>query len=700
MSLPTFSERHKNQQKFVEAVHSGASEFQASIIASRILKDSASDLINPKSPIVKPSDFKDLDKSANRISRAIGSGEMIYIAFDFEIESVASASILYKAITEFFHHSKQRIRMLSSNRIIDGFGFTNDFLERVINVSPKPSLIISVNQSSVINSAIKDFSSVMKENGMFGDVISVSNKKASEDMVCKDLFGVINPNNPKNISNQPATSGVLTMMLVSRIKAKLENKGLYKKTGKLNDLLPLVLIGSLDESNNMASGLNRFMIKLSMRKIANCVDTDTIPPWLIALSELVNTPPHHLNTTEAFKTTLSPILTAASMSEKNALLAVKLLVASNVKDARRYLYVINKDNKVVVGKKNPIALYLENAEKQLMQTPSTAVTYTSKQALGVLNQAVDGIVSEFGCVAGVFTNYTMRQKQIPTSFLEDNNLDFFKDMDDRVIVDLPNSEQIVVSKAIKTTLPSFELFSVFGNDVRKIKDLSLDEAIKLSPKKLFKGMASKLYTIDTPFGEVCFDITSWRKPKLYTNNIHEIKGVVRSPESINLKEIIKDIQNMFPKIFLDLNGTENLQNIQIKFDQFSLFKKEIDERVEAAVVENNLHLKPMNLVDSLCDRVVDYRLLEEINELEPFGNHFQEPTFKIKAKVDKVFVIKGRRQYRVTCANHGESLILTHSTAIECKLNANDEFVATVMIKNNIDGKTGVSLVAKNISKI
>ena len=258
-----------------------------------------------------------------------------------------------------------------------------------------------------------------------------------------------------------------------------------------------------------------------------------------------------------------------------------------------------------------------------------------------------------------------------------------------------------MSKAIKTTLPTFELFSVFGNDVKKIRNLTIDEAVKLSPKKLFKGMLAKPYHIDTDFGSVCLDLTSWRKPKLYTNTIHDIKGIIRSPKSININEILTTIQKKFPKMFSEIHGDEHVQNIQLRFNQLPILKAELSRLVDEAVRIEKLILKPVNYVDGLCNRSIDHRLLDEIIELEPFGDNFPEPTFFISARIDKIFATEGNSQYRITCENSNESLILTHcSDILKCKLMSGDDIEAVVKVRANIDGKAGVSLLAISISKI
>ncbi|UKA04648.1 hypothetical protein [Photobacterium damselae] len=700
MSSLSFSERHRIEQKYVESIHAGASELQAAIISSRILKESASDIIAPSAPNINPSSLKDLDKSSNRIARAIGSGEMIYLSFDFEIESVASASLLYKAITELFNHNPRRIRMLASNRIVDGFGFTTEFLERIKITSPTPTLIVSLNQSTDANTVAKDYSKFMKEQGLFGDLICVTSKRITNDTPVNNIFGMINPNNTSNLSELNSTAGITTMMLVSRIRAKLANKGISRNIGKINDLLPLSLIGSLDETNDMTDKLNRFMIKSAFRKLTNMLTDATTPPWVIALSLSSGIPLEQFNNIEVFKSSINKLIVAASLSEKNALLAAKFFIAKRAKDAERYLFLLQKDNVGVIGKTNPIAPYIENARIELETTPNTAITFSSSPVLGVMTQAVDGIINEFGCVSGLFTTYTVRQRHITPQYLEENSIDMFKELDDRVVIDLADSQQIIVSKAIKTTLPTFELVSVFGGDVKKIRDLSLDEAVKLSPKKLFKGMASKVHSLDTKFGTVCLDLTSWRKPKLYTNSINDIKGIIRSPENINVKIMLEEIQKKHPKIFSEIHGDENLQNIRMHFSKLALLKSELSSMVNKLVIDRGLTLEPTNYVDSLCGRHIDQRMLEEITELEPFGENFPEPTFQITGKIDKVFVVKDRCQYRVTC-NHGESLLLLHNLEIsESKMSRGDTFNAIVRIKPNVDGKFGVSLLADAIAKI
>ncbi len=93
------------------------------ILASRFADDECKKL----SDIPMPHSFKDIDKAAKRIKKAIDKKEKIAIVGDYDVDGVVSLVIL----STFFDDLKVEYDLVIPNRFLDGYGINLDIIKRL-----------------------------------------------------------------------------------------------------------------------------------------------------------------------------------------------------------------------------------------------------------------------------------------------------------------------------------------------------------------------------------------------------------------------------------------------------------------------------------------------------------------------------------------------------------------------------------------
>ena len=96
--------------------------------------------LNPKlSDLYNPFLLKDMDRAVERIKKAIKNNEKVLIFGDYDVDGVSASAILIK----YFASINFYVDFYLPNRYIDGYGLTNDTIDKV-KKEYNPSLIITV----------------------------------------------------------------------------------------------------------------------------------------------------------------------------------------------------------------------------------------------------------------------------------------------------------------------------------------------------------------------------------------------------------------------------------------------------------------------------------------------------------------------------------------------------------------------------
>src|SRR4051812_31050331 len=125
MSTPQIQPRAVDAAVEREAIALGLDPVLARIVAGRITASEgplARLLVPTLGHLDDPSSLSDIDKAAERLSRAITGDEHIGLATDHDADGVTSCAVFKEALTRVFGIPEHRIQLFISHRLLEGYG--------------------------------------------------------------------------------------------------------------------------------------------------------------------------------------------------------------------------------------------------------------------------------------------------------------------------------------------------------------------------------------------------------------------------------------------------------------------------------------------------------------------------------------------------------------------------------------------------
>ncbi|MDR1168337.1 MAG: single-stranded-DNA-specific exonuclease RecJ [Heliobacteriaceae bacterium] len=216
------------------------------------------EFLNPlEMKLLHPNVFTDMEKSAERIVRAIDNKEKIVIHGDFDADGITATALLYRT----FKFLDADVNYFIPDREKEGHGFDTAALVKLMT-SLKPKVIISV------DCGISDVEAVDFLNSFKIDVIITDHHEAPE--VLPKAFGIINPKaqnaldeklTAKEITNMTALAGVGVAFKLAQVL--LEK---YNKTEFIYEILPYAAVGTIADIVPLI-GENRYIVTKGLQLI-------------------------------------------------------------------------------------------------------------------------------------------------------------------------------------------------------------------------------------------------------------------------------------------------------------------------------------------------------------------------------------------------------------------------------------------------
>lgn len=184
----------------------------------------------------QPTVFTDMEKTVERLSRAIDNQEKIVIYGDFDADGVTSTSLLYRT----FSHLGANVSYFIPDREKEGHGFDTKALVKLMTAL-KPKVIISV------DCGISDAEAVNFIKSFKIDVIITDHHEAPEKL--PDAYAIINPKAPDALDENLSAKDIesLTSLAGVGVAFKVATGLLqhYGKTDFIPSILPYVAVGTV-----------------------------------------------------------------------------------------------------------------------------------------------------------------------------------------------------------------------------------------------------------------------------------------------------------------------------------------------------------------------------------------------------------------------------------------------------------------------
>ncbi|KEO91288.1 recombinase RecJ [Erythrobacter longus] len=206
-----------------------------------------------------PSEFRDMEKAAERIASAVINAEQITVYGDYDVDGATSAALLIDLLASLGVKAGYYI----PDRLLEGYGPSGEALVRLANDGS--SLIVTVDCGAMAYEAL----TMARDAGV--DVIVVDHHKCASEL--PPTAALVNPNRLDESDlaashGHLAAVGVAFLLAISLVRT-LRAKGYFKdrKEPDLMGLLDLVALGTVADVAAL-HGLNRAFVSQGLKVLA------------------------------------------------------------------------------------------------------------------------------------------------------------------------------------------------------------------------------------------------------------------------------------------------------------------------------------------------------------------------------------------------------------------------------------------------
>lgn len=578
---PLIKQRILNKEIYDEAILAGYTPLQSRIIANRELPE-GTNLIQFKYPDINKIPniglLADIQKGGERIADAIVNDECMALVCDFDVDGTSSAAVLYKSLTEFFGAKRENVRVVISNRMIEGYGVSHKVLERIYALEKIPTLLITADQGSADGERITQYINDMKERGLHGDVVVSDHHEIPKAGGPKDAYAFINPQREDSKYPDRTICGcTVALFLMAATKSKLVSK--YKKEidFDMKELLAYSTAATVADCVSMASQANRAIVTRGLQEI----NDEKIPAWRI-MKELVGDGVPVKESNIGFG--LGPRINACSRTGGDGLNAVRYYLAKTDEQARKYFDLLSVDNEVRKGiERELVNDAAKTAMKYILEGYMSLVIFNKYGHHGIHGIAASRLVERFG--RPVIMLSPKETEKTPITINEVKKLikqDIIPEYENNII-DLENNKYIS-----------------YATDENGNKEFFLNKILTVS------------------------------------GSARSIDGL--GPDNKNylsILECLNDVQAKY-NIFLGFGGHCMAAGMGLKYENISVLREGIEESVRELTDPTDIYPKVFTDGYLPDNTTIDLKLVREIEGLEPYGRQFDYPTFTVDALVTSI----------------------------------------------------------------
>lgn len=635
LPTPIIQNRIKDKYIYKAAIEAGLTELQSNIVANRHLPfgTNIDSFINPSlDKMPKISLLQDIKKAGERISDAIINEETIGLVCDFDVDGISSAAVMNKALVDLFNVHPYKIKIFISNRMKEGYGFSDSVLDRIIKTKPFPTLLITADQGSSNGKQVTDYVNYIKKKKIKGDIIISDHHEIPKDGGPQDAFAFVNPQRKDDKYPDKTICGcTVALFLMASTRMALIKKGIVsEKETSLKDLIAYSTAATIADCVSMASQTNRAIVKQGLKEI----NEGTIPAWR-QMRQFVKDEKEPIKE-DSIGFGLGPRINACSRTGGDGLNAVRYYLSENDSEAARYLEYLHVDN----------SIRKDIEQKLLKEATEQSIKLVDNNYLSLVLFLKDGHHGIHGIVAS----------RICERF-------------GRPVIALSPKE--------------VETIEIERNEAEKLLNKKIEKL-----KKFYDLEDNQYITVEIPKKKD-------KKPQFYLNIIKTVAGSARSIDGLgnDQKGILSILECLIEtqeknNVFIGFGGHCMAAGMTLTYENINNLQKGLEEAVRKRVKENEIYPKVWS--DGLLpkNKKINLELVDEINRLSPYGRQFDYPSFTVRGKIIEK-EIRGEKQdtglFKVLInKNIYKGIWFKFTSNSMChKINTNKEYDMVIQIKEN-----------------
>ena len=353
------------------------------LLISRGIKseEEIEEFLNPLGmQLTSPNAFTDMEKTVERLSRAVDNGETIVIYGDFDADGVTSTSVLYKTLK----FLGANVHYYIPNREDEGHGFDKQALIKLMT-TVRPKVIISVDCGISDVDAVKFINSFKTI-----DVIITDHHEAPEEL--PEAYAIVNPKAPNALDESLSAKQIeyLTYLAGCGVAFKVAQALLakYEKTEFIYDILPFVAVGTVADVVPLL-GENRYFVTKGLELISRGKH--------YGLQRLLESAGFDITkgiTSENIAFGIAPRINASGRLD-TVEAALKVLISDNPQEIEMAVTTLNELNKV---RQTLCQEIFEQADKMVQKEGNknpAIVLYSDQWHIGIIGIVASKLVEKY-----------------------------------------------------------------------------------------------------------------------------------------------------------------------------------------------------------------------------------------------------------------------------------------------------------------
>jgi single-stranded-DNA-specific exonuclease len=229
------------------------------------------------SDIVDPGAIPSMDRAVERIVRAIVHGERIALACDHDMDGTASAAVLWTAMVDAFGVAPERICVVTSHRLTEGYGIGEGVVSRILAFGAQ--LVISADKGSSDEPRIATLAAAGN------DVVVTDHHIIPPDGPPKSAYAVVNPSRLDSEYDKHVCGAGVAFLVMAKVRSALLEQGVFAELPSLASLLDFVAVATIADCVSLSPGaslINRAFLRRGMQRVRS----GCRPCWKVFASEV------------------------------------------------------------------------------------------------------------------------------------------------------------------------------------------------------------------------------------------------------------------------------------------------------------------------------------------------------------------------------------------------------------------------------
>lgn len=229
------------------------------------------------SDIVDPGAIPSMDRAVERIVRAIREGERIVLACDHDMDGTASAAVLWTAMVDCFGVTADRIRVVTSHRLTEGYGIGDGVVARIETFGAQ--LVISADKGSSDEPRI----AMLAAKGI--DVVVTDHHVIPPEGPPQSAYAVVNPSRLDAEYDKHVCGAGVAFLVMAKVRSALLDSGVCAQLPSLASLLDFVAVATIADCVSVSPGAS-LMNRAFLHRGLGLVRSRCRPCWKIFAADV------------------------------------------------------------------------------------------------------------------------------------------------------------------------------------------------------------------------------------------------------------------------------------------------------------------------------------------------------------------------------------------------------------------------------